>query len=166
MTTLHRVSYLAHFFVYYFSESFGGTIAPCSILKAKEYICPTLGKFCFISGASQQPLIFKIIATCRYFSFFYPSDLIPSLNLDNWLHNYASILFPYSLRLCCTLDHFGYQHPDFDSWTHLTWYSKDRVLQWLQALQATLHPDAARVHVPCHQTEDHSILPLTRATML
>ena len=48
----------------------------------------------------------------------------------------------------------------------MTWYSEDRVLQWLQALQATLYPDAAQAHVPCHQMEDCSILPLTRATML
>ena len=48
----------------------------------------------------------------------------------------------------------------------MTWYSEDRILQWLQALRATLHPDAAQAHVPCHQMEDHSILPLTQATIL
>ena len=59
----------------------------------------------------------------------------------------------------------GYQHLDFDSWTHLTWYSEDHVLQWLQALRANLYPNAARAHVPCHLSEDRSVLPLVRASI-
>ena len=31
-------------------------------------------------------------------------------------------------------DHFGYQAPNLNAWNHLTWYSEDRTLQWLQAL--------------------------------
>ena len=147
--------------MYYFSESFGGIAIQCSTSKVRGYICPTLDKFYFIRWTSQQPLIFKIATTCKYFLFFYPLDLIPS-PLHGQLASLLNFYFiPYSLHLCCTLDHFGYQHADFDSWTHLTWYSEDRVLQWLQALWATLHPDAAWAHVPCHQMEDHSILPLT-----
>ena len=64
--------------MYYFSESFGGITVPCSTLKVRGYICPTLDKFFFIHGTSQRPLIFKIATTCKYFLFFYPLDLIPS----------------------------------------------------------------------------------------
>ena len=45
-----------------------------------------------------------------------------------------------SIRICSVLDHFGYRAPDLNVWNHLTWYSEDRTLQWLQALRAEMNP--------------------------
>ena len=94
LTIFHRTSCLIHFFMYYFSGSFGGTAILCSTSKAKGYICPTLDKFYFICGTSQQPLIFKIATTCKYFLFFYLLNLIPSP-----LHRQLSLLNFYSYSL-------------------------------------------------------------------
>ena len=71
----------------------------------------------------------------------------------------------FSLQLCCIFDHYGYTHPDYNTWTHLTWYSQDRVLQWLQALRANIYPGAARSHVTSYRQEDQSVLPLTCKTI-
>ena len=71
----------------------------------------------------------------------------------------------FSLWLCCIFDHYGYTHPDYNTWTHLTWYSQDRVLQWLQALHANIYPGAAWSHVTSYRQEDQSVLSLTRKTI-
>ena len=63
------------------------------------------------------------------------------------------------------LDHFGYKAPNLDVWNHLTWYSEDRTLQWLQALRAEINPHHVRGHEFCHREEDHSTLVITRAVM-
>ena len=63
------------------------------------------------------------------------------------------------------LDHFGYKAPSLDVWNHLTWYSEDRTLQWLQALRAEMNPHHIRGHEFCHREEDHSTLAITRAVM-
>ena len=47
----------------------------------------------------------------------------------------------------------------------MTWYSEDRTLQWLQALQAEINPHHIRGHEFCHREEDQSTLAITRAIM-
>ena len=70
-----------------------------------------------------------------------------------------------SICICSVFDHFGYRAPDITSWKHLTWYSEDRTLQWLQALCAELNPHQIRGHEFCHRNADQSTLAITRATM-
>ena len=70
-----------------------------------------------------------------------------------------------SIRICSVLDHFGYRVPDLNAWNHLTWYSEDRTLQWLQALRAEINPHHIRGHEFCHKEEDQSTLAITRAIM-
>ena len=70
-----------------------------------------------------------------------------------------------SIRICSVFDHFGYRAPDLNTWNHLTWYSEDRTLQWLQALRAELNPHHIRGHEFCHREEDQSTLAITRAIM-
>ena len=70
-----------------------------------------------------------------------------------------------SIRICSVLDHFGYRAPDITSWKHLTWYSEDRTLQWLQALRAKLNPHEIHGHEFCHRDADQSTLAITRATI-
>ena len=62
-------------------------------------------------------------------------------------------------------DHFGYRAPDLNAWNHLTWYSEDRTLQWLQALHAEMNPHHIHGHEFCHREEDQSTLAITRAIM-
>ena len=62
-------------------------------------------------------------------------------------------------------DHFGYRAPDLNAWNHLTWYSEDRTLQWLQALRAEMNPHHICGHEFCHREEDQSTLAITRAIM-
>ena len=71
----------------------------------------------------------------------------------------------YSIHVCSVFDHFGYRAPDINSWNHLTWYSEDRTLQWLQALQAEINPHHICGHEFCHREEDQSTLAITRAIM-
>ena len=70
-----------------------------------------------------------------------------------------------SIRICSVFDHFGYRVPDLSAWNHLTWYSEDRTLQWLQALRAEMNPHHIRGHEFCHREEDQSTLAITRAIM-
>ena len=70
-----------------------------------------------------------------------------------------------SIRICSVFDHFRYQAPDLSVWNHLTWYSEDRTLQWLQALWAEMNPHHIRGHEFCHREEDQSTLAITRAIM-
>ena len=70
-----------------------------------------------------------------------------------------------SIRICSVFDHFGYRAPDLNTWNHLTWYSEDRTLQWLQALRAEINPHHIRGHEFCHREEDQSTLAITRAIM-
>ena len=70
-----------------------------------------------------------------------------------------------SIRICSVLDHFGYRAPDLNVWNHLTWFSEDRTLQWLQALRAEMNPHHVQGHEFCHREEDHSTLAITRAVM-
>ena len=70
-----------------------------------------------------------------------------------------------SIRICSVFDHFGYQTPDLNAWNHLTWYSEDRTLQWLQALRAEMNPHHICGHEFCHREEDQSTLNITRAIM-
>ena len=70
-----------------------------------------------------------------------------------------------SIRVCSVFDHFGYRAPDFNTWNHLTWYSEDRTLQWLQALCAKMNPHHICGHEFCHREVDQSTLAITRATM-
>ena len=76
-----------------------------------------------------------------------------------------SVYIHCSIRICSIFDHYGYRVPDITSWKHLTWYSEDRTLQWLQALRAELNPHQIRAHEFCHRDADQSTLALTRATM-
>ena len=62
-------------------------------------------------------------------------------------------------------DHFGYRAPDLNAWNHLTWYSEDRTLQWLQALHAEMNPHHIHGYEFCHRKEDQSTLAITRAIM-
>ena len=62
-------------------------------------------------------------------------------------------------------DHFGYRAPDLNAWNHLTWYSEDRTLQWLQALRAEMNPHHIHGYEFCHREEDQSTLAITRAIM-
>ena len=70
-----------------------------------------------------------------------------------------------SVRICSIFDHFGYRAPDLNAWNHLTWYSEDRTLQWLQALQTEINPHHICGHEFCHREEDQSTLAITRAIM-
>ena len=70
-----------------------------------------------------------------------------------------------SIHICSVFDHFGYKTPDLNAWNHLTWYSEDRTLQWLQALRAELNPHHIRGHEFCHREADQSTLAITRAIM-
>ena len=70
-----------------------------------------------------------------------------------------------SIRICSVFDHFRYRAPDINAWNHLTWYSEDRTLQWLQALCTELNPHHIRGHEFCHREEDQSTLAITRAIM-
>ena len=70
-----------------------------------------------------------------------------------------------SIRICSVFDHFGYQAPDLNAWNHMTWYSEDWTLQWLQALRAEMNPHHIRGHEFCHREEDQSTLAITRAIM-
>ena len=47
----------------------------------------------------------------------------------------------------------------------MTWYSEDRTLQWLQALQAKINPHHICGHEFCHREEDQSTLAITRTIM-
>ena len=76
-----------------------------------------------------------------------------------------SVYIHCSIRICSVFDHFGYRAPAINSWNHLTWYSEDRTLQWLQALCAELNPHHIREHEFCHREADKSTLAITRATM-
>ena len=76
-----------------------------------------------------------------------------------------SVYIHYSIRICSVFDHFGYRAPDLNAWNHLTWYSEDRTLQWLQALRAEMNPHHIREHEFCHREEDQSTLAITRAIM-
>ena len=77
----------------------------------------------------------------------------------------VSIYIHCSIRICSVFDHFGYKTPDLNAWNHLTWYSEDRTLQWLQALRAEINPHHIRGHEFCHREEDQSTLAITRAIM-
>ena len=70
-----------------------------------------------------------------------------------------------SIRICSVFNHFGYRAPNLNSWNHLTWYSKDQTLQWLQALWAEINPHHICGHKFCHREEDQSTLAITRAIM-
>ena len=76
-----------------------------------------------------------------------------------------SIYIYCSIRICSVFDHFGYRVPDLSTWNHLTWYSEDRTLQWLQALHAEMNPHHIHGHEFCHREEDQSTLAITRAIM-
>ena len=77
----------------------------------------------------------------------------------------VSIYIHCSIHICCVFDHFGYRAPDLNAWNHLTWYSEDWTLQWLQALQAEINLHRIRGHEFCHREEDQSTLAITRAIM-
>ena len=76
-----------------------------------------------------------------------------------------SIYIHCSICICSVFDHFGYKTPDLNAWNHLTWYSEDRTLQWLQALRAEMNPHHIRGHEFCHREEDQSTLAIARAIM-
>ena len=76
-----------------------------------------------------------------------------------------SVYIHCSIRICSVFDHFGYKTPDLNTWNHLTWYSEDCTLQWLQALRAELNPHHIRGHEFCHREADQSTLAITRAIM-
>ena len=76
-----------------------------------------------------------------------------------------SVYIHFSIRICSVFDHFGYRAPDIHAWNHLTWYSEDRTLQWLQALRAELNPHHIRRHEFCHREADQSTLAITRAIL-
>ena len=76
-----------------------------------------------------------------------------------------SVYIHFSIRICSVFDHYGYRAPDIHAWNHLTWYSEDRTLQWLQALHAELNPHHIRGHEFCHREADQSTLAITRAIL-
>ena len=76
-----------------------------------------------------------------------------------------SVYIHFSIRICSVFDHYGYRAPDIHAWNHLTWYSEDRTLQWLQALRAELNPHHIRGHKFCHREADQSTLAITRAIL-
>ena len=76
-----------------------------------------------------------------------------------------SVYIYCSIRVCSVFDHFGYRTPDINAWNHLTWFSEDCTLQWLQALRAEMNPHHVQGHEFCHREEDHSTLAITRAIM-
>ena len=76
-----------------------------------------------------------------------------------------SVYIHFSIRVCSIFDHFGYRALDIHAWNHLTWYSEDRTLQWLQALRAELNPHHICGHEFCHREADQSTLAITRAIL-
>ena len=76
-----------------------------------------------------------------------------------------SVYIHFSIRICSVFDHYGYRAPDIHAWNHLTWYSEDRTLQWLQALHAKLNPHHIHGHEFCHREADQSTLAITRAIL-
>ena len=76
-----------------------------------------------------------------------------------------SVYIHCSIRVCSIFDHFGYRVPNINSWNHLTWYSEDRTLQWLQALRAELNPHHICGYEFCHLEADQSTLAITRAIL-
>ena len=76
-----------------------------------------------------------------------------------------SVYIYYSIRICSVFDHFRYRAPDLNAWNHLTWYSEDQTLQWLQALHAEMNPHHICGHEFCHREEDQSTLAITRVIM-
>ena len=86
------------------------------------------------------PPIFLIKDTCEYMYIDMTIYIRYSLsNLSKTIVLYISRINVYiyiycSIRICSIFDHFGYRAPDLNAWNHLTWYSEDQTLQWLQAL--------------------------------
>ena len=118
---------------------------------------------------SFRPPTFLIEDTCKYidiiiyirysFSNLFKTNVLYISEINVYIYIHCSIC------ICSVFDHFGYQVPDLHTWNHLTWYSEDRTLQWLQALQAGINPHHIHGHEFCHREEDQSNLAITRAIM-
>ena len=121
----------------------------------------------FMTRTLYQPPIFLIGDTCEYTDIYIRYSLSNSFK-TNMLYISkikVSIYIHCSIRICSVFDHFGYRAPDLNAWNHLTWYSEDRTLQWLQALRAEMNPHHNHGHEFCHREEDQSTLAITRAIM-
>ena len=114
-------------------------------------------------------LTFSIGDTCKYTDILLCTFDIFMISLFKLVcftfQRLMSVYIHCSIRICSVFNHFGYRAPDINSWNHLTWYSEDRTLQWLQALRAELNPHYIRGHEFCHREADQSTLVITRATM-
>ena len=85
--------------------------------------------------------------------------------MDFTFERLMSVYIHFSICICSVFDHYGYRAPDIHAWNHLTWYSEDRTLQWLQALCAELNPHHIHGHEFCHREADQSTLAITRAIL-
>ena len=118
-----------------------------------------------------RPPIFLIEDTCEYTDitiyiryslgslFFFKTNVLYISGINVYIY------IPCSICICSIFDHFRYRAPDLNAWNHLTWYSEDRTLQWLQALRAEINPHHIRGHEFCHREEDQSTIAITRAIM-
>ena len=121
----------------------------------------------FTTRTLYQPPIFLIGDTCEYTNIYIRYSLSNSFK-TNMLYISkinVSIYIHCSICICSVFDHFGYRAPDLNAWNHLTWYSEDWTLQWLQALRVEMNPHHIRGHEFCHREEDQSTLAITRAIM-
>ena len=125
----------------------------------------------FMTRTLSLPLTFLIEDTCEYLCIDMTICIRYSLsNLSKTIVLYISRINVYiyiycSIHICSIFDHFGYRAPDLNVWNHLTWYSEDQTLQWLQALRAEINPHHIHGHEFCHREEDQSTLAITRAIM-
>ena len=118
---------------------------------------------------SFQPPIFLIEDTCEYTDIsIYIRYSLSNLFKTNVLYISGINVYIYihcSICICSIFNHFRYRAPDLNAWNHLTWYSEDRTLQWLQALRAEINPHHIHGHEFCHREEDQSTIAITRAIM-
>ena len=134
-------------------------------LRCKGTVVPS-----FTMRTSYPPLTFSIGDTCEYMdiqlcTFDIPLILLLKLICFTFEKFYIHVYIHCSIHICSVFDHFGYRAPDLNAWNHLTWYSEDWTLQWLQALHAEMNPHHIRGHEFCHREEDQSTLAITRAIM-
>ena len=131
------------------------TDVPSWIPMNPEFECRDMAVPCFTTRTSYPPPTFSIKDTCEYIDIYSCAfDILLVILLKTSMLCISriniSIYIHYSIRICSVFDHFGYKSPDLNAWNHLTWYSEDWTLQWLQALRAEMNPHHICGHEFCH----------------
>ena len=127
-----------------------------------ESRCKDMAVSSFMMRTLYPHLTFSTEDTCKYTDILLCTFDISVISLFELVcfifQRLISVYIHFSIRICSVFDHFGYRAPDIHAWNHLTWYSEDRTLQWLQALRAKLNPHHIRGHEFCHREADQSPL--------